>query len=500
MILIFLFVFFGNSSFSQMSNAVHYANIITAENLKQHIEILASDSLEGRASGEIGQKKAAKYIRNFYLKSSIKPYLKGGTEYFQSFNINVRKYGWKEIAVNNSYSNWQHLFIAGNDSAYSDSVAPYYAGFASSVDKININGKQASVLFQSTNLKNAIKIVDKLRQENQAKTFFINFPQHRKYYKKLWSEYQAIHGTFFEKRELNENEGIIPYTKQYSENTELEDVLLRYTIQHSDIRVIIIDNKLFENMTGTKAKSDRKRDDIDCFETQIFFKHNDHLKTLATENILACVEGKKYPDEYIVIMAHYDHLGRTNKRIYNGADDNASGTAALIEIARAFSQAQSEGVGPERSVLFVATTGEELGLLGSKYFILSEDIQISSLKAGINMDMIGRCDKDHNVSENYVYTFPKKRIKKEMKKILQKSSENIDNFEIDKSPGLIMKIGSKYASDQYYFVKNNIPSISFMTGLHKDYHTPNDTHEKINYTNAEKISRLVFLTAWQLAN
>lgn len=222
-----------------------------------------------------------------------------------------------------------------------------------------------------------------------------------------------------------------------------------------------------------------------------------------SENVIAYIKGSEKPDEAIIISAHLDHIGLTNAgEVYNGADDDGSGTVAILEIAEAFKLAEKNGFSPKRSVVFLHVTGEEIGLLGSKYYTDEDPIfSLNKTIANLNIDMIGRVDKNHINKKNYVYLIGSNRLSKELHHVsdsINKATVNINldyTYNKENDPNRFY-----YRSDHYNFAKNNIPVIFYFNGVHEDYHKPSDTADKINYEFLETRARLIFYTAWELAN
>ena len=136
-----------------------------------------------------------------------------------------------------------------------------------------------------------------------------------------------------------------------------------------------------------------------------------------SENIWAFIEGSEKPNEILVISAHYDHVGTKDNEVYNGADDDGSGTVALLEIAQAFEIAKKEGHGPKRSILFLHVTGEEHGLHGSRFYSENPLFPIANTITDINIDMIGRRDEAHAASNNYVYVIGANRLSTDLDNI-----------------------------------------------------------------------------------
>jgi Zn-dependent M28 family amino/carboxypeptidase len=219
-----------------------------------------------------------------------------------------------------------------------------------------------------------------------------------------------------------------------------------------------------------------------------------------SENILAFIEGTEKPNEIIVISAHYDHVGTKNGVVYNGADDDGSGTVAVMEIAEAFLQAKKSGNSPKRSVLFLHVTGEEHGLWGSKYYSENPIFPIENTVVDLNIDMIGRSDKE-NEGKNYVYVIGSEMLSKELKKINENANQLTNKLELNyKYDDPNDKERLYYRSDHYNFAKKGIPVAFFFDGIHADYHKPTDDLDKIDYPLLAKRAQLVFATAWELAN
>ena len=221
-----------------------------------------------------------------------------------------------------------------------------------------------------------------------------------------------------------------------------------------------------------------------------------------TENVVAIIEGSDIPDEYIIISAHLDHIGINNDLVNNGADDDGSGTVALLEIAEAFQEAKTAGHGPKRSVIFLHVTGEEKGLLGSKYYTENPLYDLDKTIVDLNVDMIGRLDpKRKDKDPNYIYLIGSDKISQELHEISEAANKMYTQIKLDytyndeNDPNRFY-----YRSDHYNFAKKNIPVIFYFNGTHEDYHQPTDTPDKINYEMLEKRIHLIFYTAWELAN
>lgn len=225
---------------------------------------------------------------------------------------------------------------------------------------------------------------------------------------------------------------------------------------------------------------------------------NDRLPD--SENVLAYIEGDGSTDEVLVLSAHYDHVGMKDGQIYNGADDDGSGTVALMEIAKAFKEAENDGYKPRRGILFLHVTAEEKGLLGSLYYSENPIFPIENTVANLNTDMIGRVDDFHKDKPDYVYLIGSDRLSTELHELSEAINDKYVQLELD------YKYNAQddpnrfyYRSDHYNFAKFDIPVIFYFNGTHEDYHQPTDTPDKIDYELLSKRAKLIFYTAWDIA-
>lgn len=217
--------------------------------------------------------------------------------------------------------------------------------------------------------------------------------------------------------------------------------------------------------------------------------------TISVQNVVALLEGSdpQLKHEYIVLSAHFDHKGvGANGEVYYGADDNASGTAALLEIARALLINPQR---PRRSILFLHVSAEEVGLLGSRYFSENPTVLRSDIVANLNIDMVGRNDPDS------IYVIGTNMLSWDLHHINVAASALVPGLDLSyRYNDRDDKERFYYRSDHYNFAKYKIPVTFYFAGVHEDYHKPSDTPEKLNYTKLRNVARLVYLTAWELAN
>jgi Zn-dependent M28 family amino/carboxypeptidase len=226
-------------------------------------------------------------------------------------------------------------------------------------------------------------------------------------------------------------------------------------------------------------------------------------ETKQTENVLGLLPGSDpvLKAQVVAFTAHYDHLGKDRDGvIYPGADDNSSGTTAVLELAEAFVK---NPVKPKRSLLFMTVTGEEKGLFGSQYYVTNPIIPLNQTIADLNMDMIGRIDTIHgaNKDTNYIYVIGSDKISLELDSLLHAANAESEQLKLDykyndeQDPERFY-----YRSDHYNFAKNGVPIVFFFDGIHADYHKPTDTADKILFERMGKICRMIYDLGWKLGN
>ncbi|HKK63309.1 MAG TPA: M20/M25/M40 family metallo-hydrolase [Bacteroidales bacterium] len=222
--------------------------------------------------------------------------------------------------------------------------------------------------------------------------------------------------------------------------------------------------------------------------------------TVGVKNVIGIIPGTDLKEEIVVLSAHYDHLGKSTHGYFPGADDNASGVAVLLETARSCGELSKIGVKPRRTIVFASFTAEEQGLLGSQYLLEKDTlIDINRIVANINVDMVGRGSAYHPQApyQLYVYGNEFNTSLLELPDSINQSHAylSLDYQYTQEDPNNYFE-----KSDQFSFIKQEIPAIFFFGGTHKDLHTPKDTYDKINFNRLEKVAMLTFYTLWTAAN
>jgi hypothetical protein len=430
-----------------------FVKYISVIELKNHLFNLASDEFEGRGTGEFGQYLAADYIRNHFINIGLKGPV-NDTGYFQHYTINKMDAPDLNLIINNlSYQNQKDYFLY-NQNKYilpaSYKTKKFYS--ISTFNELSHKHKESAIFYNySTN------------DTSDLINSYINFINEcNKYNIKL---------IFLLKPEIDLFEVMI----------KLRSEMFKREIT-SKPPIIFISDTLKSNKN-----------------TKVNFNIKPNYKYFETQNVLGFIKGKI--DETIVISSHFDHLGKKDGKIYYGADDNASGTTAVLNIATAFSNAVQSGYTPYRNILFITFSGEEIGLLGSKFYTDNPVVPLSNTVVNINIDMVGRKDYIYKNDEKYIYVIGSDKLSTTLHNTNEEVNATYQNLILDykynqtNDPNRFY-----YRSDHYNFAKNNIPVIFFFNGLHDDYHKFTDTPNKIEFDLMEYRVKHFFLLAWKLAN
>jgi hypothetical protein len=474
--IIVLTVLVGGSAYAQDKAAIKYASTITAQDMRSKLTILASDEMEGRETGEKGQKMAAEFLSKFYADLGMTAPSEG--TYYQKFDL--YQTDWTGVTLktkNGQQKNGDTFVFRGNgDMKREAKIFTVFAGAGSEADfeGIDLTDKGVIIIPEGNNSNDA---VIRAKAAN-AKAIFIGSGTNEEFAKRLPRLSRSALKT---RLRLTENRDADENLTFYISNEMAADLL----------------NTTAEKLTA--AMSDSKS--IKGRTVRTFVKRT--INAVATENMVAFIEGTDLKDEVLVLSSHFDHIGQNadGTVINNGADDDGSGTTAVMELAEAFKQAANEGNGPRRSILFLNVTGEEKGLLGSDYYGSHPLFPLENTVNNLNIDMIGRVDPDHEDNPNYVYAIGSEKLSSHLKIISEYANITYTNIDLDyRYDDPEDKNRFYYRSDHYNFAKHGIPIIFYFNGTHADYHRPSDTVDKIEFDLMANRTRLIFHTAWLLAN
>ena len=497
----------------EIPEALPFGETIKAEDLKQLLYALAADSMQGRETGEPGQRKAADFIAAQFKALGL-PTVGDRNTYFQQ--IYLQNNSWKEIGLKvgtQEFKNRTDFYVFPNyitDAPLTELKEVVFVGYGiedgkyNDYAKIDVAGKavvfydgepldnQGHSLLTGTDFRSNWSLdwrrkVQLAKQKGATMAFIVDskFDEHLKSNKKLISTY-----------------GWSPV----STRTDTKQA-------STYVNSVFISPAVATAMLGAKAgKAEDALADLRSGEgfkpvkikVKMEVQLDKEVKRLEGSNVIAFIEGSDsvLRKEFVLVTAHYDHLGMPDSSvIYYGADDNASGTSAVIEIARAFVEAKKKGVGPKRSVVCMLVSGEEKGLLGSQFYTDFPVFPLEKTIVDINIDMIGRVDDAHAKNPDYIYVIGSDRMSNELHHVNERANSKYTKLELDYKYNAKNDPNHFYErSDHYNFAQKGIPSIFYFNGTHADYHKPTDTADKINFEVMTKRTKLAFYTAWDAAN
>ena len=492
----------SNTASVQMNEAkvvdpTKYATTITADELKEMLYKYASDEFEGRETGEKGQKIAVEYLKNQYKTLGIQTPL-GDDDYFQEVPLEKQSVSEAKLSVNGkdfkSFEEHIVLRASGNTKISTEEIV--YVGYGIHSEKYSD--------YKDINVKD--KIV--LAKAGEPKDIDGNYVTTGSKEDTKWTNGRQSLSSKRDAAIENGAKGLIlldayMFTRYapYYQRQAASGTSGRLSLKSNNAELVML--MVNENLAKALHPSILEDDKAKALKTNLNLEIANKSKQISSENVVAFIEGSDKPNEILVISAHLDHEGIKNGEIYNGADDDGSGTIAILEIAEAFKEAEKAGHGPKRSILFLHVTGEEKGLLGSRYYTDNDPIfPLENTVANLNIDMIGRTDpKRKEGDRNYIYLIGSDKLSTDLHNISEEVNKKYCNIELDytfnddNDPNRFY-----YRSDHYNFAKNNIPVIFYFNGTHDDYHRPSDTADKIEYDLLENRARLVFYTAWEIAN
>lgn len=454
----------------QIDAAKKYSSYINESDLKKNLTILASDDYLGRETGKQGQKMTAEFLSSYFKKlgCSFAPGMSGYEQYFDV--IESTPGGTMSLNGLNLNFKTDFIYYACKSKTALDNLPVY------TTEQLAKVGKESCYLIYTMKSLEVRKEVAALKKDlpKHVKGIILVSDQYTTLYE--YMEHYVTTKTMYLADEKRKEEFPILFVKQ----SALES----------------LKKKSNGFLSGKVAKPMKP---VFTLNAQL----NTQEERLTSSNVLAYIEGSDpvLSKEVVVITAHYDHIGVDHGVVYNGADDDGTGTVALLELAEAFMEAKKNGEGPKRSILIMPVSGEEKGLLGSDYYSSHPIIPLANTVADLNIDMIGRNDIGHEKDTNYIYIIGSNMLSNDLHDVNEKANEKYTRIKLDyKFNSLSDPNQFYYRSDHYNFAKHSIPVIFYFSGVHEDYHQPTDDVEKIIFPKVEKVARLVFFTAWELSD
>lgn len=484
------------------ADAAQFGKVISPDALRKHLFYIASKETEGRGTGTPGIEKAAVYIENQFKEAGLQPGNKGSyrlwyTLYQDSLLFSSIKVGSETFTSGYHFTGdlrqgRNHKIDAGeivfagygiDDPAYSD-----YTG-------LDVKGK--IVLIADGEPKTG-DTTYAITGTSKRSPWGFNQGMKIRAAEKQGAKAVLVMVNTFPKFDPNRKINRGPLYPAFTVNDKSPAV---YRISDSVAMAILGDQfaaikETAKNSGALKPGSFKKKITLQ-FEKQQFENK--------ACNVIGILPGTDLKDEYVVITGHMDHLGKRDTVIYYGADDDGSGTCAVMQIAHAFAAAKKAGKGPRRSVVFMTVSGEEMGLWGSEYYTKNPVYPLEKTTVNLNIDMIGRVGneyaKDQPDSLNYVYVIGDDKISSDLRPMSEQANNEHVKLKLDyryndpKDPNRFY-----YRSDHYNFAEKGVPILFYFDGVHKDYHRPTDTPDKINYDMYARRAQLVFHTGWIMAN
>ncbi|MBO2009146.1 M28 family peptidase [Hymenobacter negativus] len=496
--------------------SVTYANSITPEGLKADLSILASDAYEGRETGKKGQKMAADYIAKAFAADGLAgPVTGSDNPYLQHFDMNraaLDAAASTQVVGGKTYRGNQDFYAFSTDDTFGQPTAlqPVFIGYSIKEDAYSdfsgtpdYSGKDVILLLsEPLNAQGKPLLGTDGKPSAYASTDIKGLQAREKAVFSLQARSVIM--------VLPTAEAFAKVPANYKELIDQERLSFVGGKPRRGLNVMLVSLELGAKLLGTtpaglsqyhKAVAKTGKAIASPFKpasttVQLVQK----AETFTTENVLGYLEGSDKKDEVLVVSAHYDHLGIKDGVVFNGADDDGSGTVSVLAMARAFAQAKKDGHGPRRSILFLANTGEEEGLLGSKYYTNHPVFPLEKTVTDLNIDMVGRVDSAHIGKGDYVYLVGDDRLSDELHTVSEAANQQYNPMALDyklNDPNDPER--TYYRSDHYNFAKHNIPVIFYTSGEHPDYHKATDDVDKIDFPAMTRRDQLIFHTAWALA-
>lgn len=494
---------------STVDSVTKYALTITREDMKRHLSILASDEFGGRETGTEGNDKAAEYISRYFKSLGLQP-MDEENGYYQK--VGFTWITWDNIEIHVNGERYRHLwdFVSfnteNNDLPELKADEVIFLGYG--IDDMAYSD------YEGVDVEGKIILIYKGEPRDLAGNSWVTRSLDTSRWStdpslKLEAAYRrGVKAVLIIEDELKktvaENRRLLLGPRVILGEPEVGNIPKANACYISTNMAKDIIGRRFKKLVRTRDRINKTGDSKSLrLKTDITLHMSKKMSSLDGRNILGYIEGTNplVKDELIVLTAHYDHIGQKGVDINNGADDNGSGTTVVLEVTEALAKARKEGVGPQRSVLCMLVTGEEKGLLGSKYYSENPVFPLENTIVNVNIDMVGRVDEQYTDEPEYIYVIGSDRLSHDLHVINETVNQKYERLILDyKYNDEADPNRFYYRSDHYNFAAKGVPAIFFFNGTHADYHRPSDTVEKIRFDIMEKRGRHIFYLVWDLAN
>ena len=508
-----------------------FQNEISVDYLKPHLTAFAHDTMRGRETGTPAEKKAANFLAEEYEKLGLSPVGDNGS-YFQNFELNASKSDSivfelyetdnnakeridRSVASSNQVANFARLF-GGTDTLRGRVV---FAGFGvndkerevAHLDGVDLKDKWVMV-FQNTpkvvggdtliNPKIDARARFQMIMRRGAEGILIVPAKEPREFDVIAQKMQDGFG----------ETGRMSLAYRDKSGNSSSGFSGGYNVINPELAAKLLGLNSVEEVTDYRQKWVDNITEFQPKELNYELTQTPHSskETIRSQNVLAFHEGAdpELKDEVVVLTSHYDHVGvgepdSTGDRIYNGADDDGSGTIGLLNIAKAFSEAAKNGIKTKRSILFLNVSAEEKGLLGSRYYSDHPAFPMEKTVVNLNTDMIGRIDSTHESKgiQKYAYIIGAELISSDLDSLIKVANKESGQIKLDKRYNDLNDPQQFYRrSDHWHFGRKKVPFAFFFSGIHEDYHRPSDEVHKIRFEKMASILRTMYATTVMIAN
>ena len=499
-----LFLFISSVSIAQQKQVKDIAAEVSVKRLQKNLYYLAGDKVQGRVTGSHGDTLASLLVAKIFKQSKLLAPYENGHSYFQAVNLIRKEPQPSSFSIGNkSYADWDGwtYSLRNAETVQLNNLPVVFAGYGIEQGAYND--------FNGINVKNKAVIIFPGQPKDSNGKYLLS-----------GSNQPATVASFAGLLKQKGAALILVYDHKITENIELQKKNAFQTVYkniygpaNTNLPTISVSEERLNELLLSSNKTVQQLE-TNLAQTQstqsfelpatISLQLQVNLVKETAPNVIGVVPGTDTAAGVIIVSAHHDHLGKNGQDIYYGAVDNASGTVAILEIARLLHKAEQKGLKPKRTIVFASYTGEEKGLLGSFYFAANPLYPIEKTWGVINIDMMGRVDTFYSgrrPDSNYAYILVKDSLNHGLRSALFGANEQLNELKLDtyyEQPQYMQR--RLTGSDHFPFYQKGVPFLRIDCGFSKDYHQLTDTPDKINYELLSKQVRLAFVTAWNLAN
>ena len=488
--------------FSQEKQIQKIASKVSIERLKKNLYYLASEQLEGRDMGSRGDTLASEYIMNSFKENNLVAPYNQGTSYFQAMPFYKKSLEQSELIIGDKKfenRNGWNLSLSNTETLKLDDLSVVFAGYG--IENSNYND------FSNIDVKGKAVLLLAGQPQDSAGNYLLSgnkqparIPSPVNLLKEKGAALVLLYNKLVSDAFFQQKSSLVSFARnQAIQNSNVPSIFLSEGVANA---LLSASQKTIKSLEHEITQALRPQSFNISTNACINLKIDQTKET--APNVIGYIKGTDSAAGCIILSAHHDHVGKNGKEIYYGAVDNASGTVAIMEIAKLLNNAIEKGIRPKRSIIIASYTGEEKGLFGSFHFAENPIFPIEKTWAVLNIDMMGRVDTFYSgkrADSNYAYILVKDTLNRGLRTALFTANEKLGQLTLDtyyEQPQFMQR--RLTGSDQYPFFLKGVPFIRIDCGFSKDYHKPTDTPDKINYELLSKQVKLAFLTTWNIAN